>query len=319
MRQDPSARGQRAPLVVLVGAVCACAPAPPLSTPSPDTSAVTAPEAASAPAPGSEIYLAPLVRRGGRIDIGATVNITRRPGYDNQPSFTPDGAAVLFTSRREDGQADIYRFDIASGVTTRVTTTPESEYSPTMTPSGEGISVVRVEADSTQRLWEFPVGGGDPSLILPEVRPVGYHAWLDAGTLALFVLGSPPTLQVAERVSGRAEVAAANIGRSLHRVPGRGTASYVDKGDAEEWWIVELDPLTRRNTRLVRTLPDVEDYTWTPWGEILMARGSTIFRWSPGAVGWEAVADLAGPDIAAITRLAVSPAGDRLALVVAEP
>ena len=43
------------------------------------------------------------------------MNITRSPGYDNQPSFTPDGAAILFTSNRGGTQTDIYRYDVGSG------------------------------------------------------------------------------------------------------------------------------------------------------------------------------------------------------------
>ena len=84
---------------------------------------------AAAP-PDTEIFLAPLTP-GATPRVGAPVNITRSPGYDNQPSFTPDGRAILFTSMRGGTQTDIYRYDVASGETARVTNTPESEYSPT--------------------------------------------------------------------------------------------------------------------------------------------------------------------------------------------
>src|SRR5206468_3714365 len=82
------------------------------------------------------------------------INITNRPGYDNQPSF--DGPAILYTSIRN-GQADIYRFE--DGIHAPVTSTPESEYSAALTPDGNAITVVRVERDSTQRLWRFPKDG----------------------------------------------------------------------------------------------------------------------------------------------------------------
>ena len=59
--------------------------------------------------PSTDIYLAPLSMQNGEPVIGAPVNITHRPGYDNQPSFTPDSRAILFTSTHEDGQSDIYR------------------------------------------------------------------------------------------------------------------------------------------------------------------------------------------------------------------
>lgn len=43
------------------------------------------------------------------------MNLTVRPGYDNQPQLTPDGAALLFTSVREDGRADTWRYDLEAG------------------------------------------------------------------------------------------------------------------------------------------------------------------------------------------------------------
>ena len=75
----------------------------------------------------------------GTLIVGTPVNITNSPGYDNQPSFTPDGREILFTSARviptppppappglalRDGQTDIYRYDIAARRISRVTQTP---------------------------------------------------------------------------------------------------------------------------------------------------------------------------------------------------
>ncbi len=206
---------------------------------------------AARPAPPPDIYLATVTLDRGTPKIGAPMNITDRPGYDNQPSFTWDESGIFFTSVREDGQADIYRYDIAVKGTTRVTSTaPESEYSATAIDSGRAISVVRVERDSTQRLWRFPIGGGTPTVILERVRPVGYHAWADAHTLALFVLGTPNTLQLADTRTAVADTIATGIGRSLHRIPGSRRISFVRKVSPTEWWIESLDPATRdRATR----------------------------------------------------------------------
>src|SRR5512133_2953650 len=163
--------------------------------------------------PDTEIYLASLSTASGRVTIGAPVDISNSPGYDNQPSVTPDGRSILFTSVRGDRKpdpansaatgSDIYRYDIAGQQLTRVTDTPESEYSPLVTPDGAHFSTIRVEADGTQRLWRFTLDGKNPDLVLVDVKPVGYHAWIDSGTLALFVLGSPATLQIADVKSGK--------------------------------------------------------------------------------------------------------------------
>jgi hypothetical protein len=73
----------------------------------------------------------------------------------------------------------------------RVTYTPEGEFSPAVMPDGKDISVVRVEADGTQCLWRVVDKGqkSETSVILADIKPVGYHAWIDERTVALFVLG----------------------------------------------------------------------------------------------------------------------------------
>ncbi len=168
--------------------------------------ALAAPAAAQVPA--TDIFVATLkVAKGpggtAQWQVGAPVNVTHRPGYDNQPAFLPGGRSFLYTVIGDDAQADIYRYDLAAGKSTRLTTTTESEYSPTPLPQGRGFSVVRVEPDSTQRLWAFDLDGSHPRLLLPGVKPVGYHAWIDSVTVAVFVLGSPATLQLADLRTGK--------------------------------------------------------------------------------------------------------------------
>lgn len=268
--------------------------------------------------PGTDIFLVDLVVRGGSVQLGTPLNITDREGYDNQPAFTADGRSVLYTSIREDGQADIYRYEIARRATVRVTHTLESEYSPTTMSDRRGISVVRVEPDSTQRLWRFGLEGGEPELLLPGVRPVGYHAWVGEHTVALFVLGSPATLQFADLRTGQAEVVAEDIGRSLHRIPGRRAISILRRAPEGERWIEEVDVGSREIRRLIRPLEQGEDYAWTPDGKLLMGQGAKLFFWDQVVGGdWREIADLSTAGISEITRIAVSPRGDRLALVVA--
>jgi dipeptidyl aminopeptidase/acylaminoacyl peptidase len=275
--------------------------------------------------PDTEIFLAtltPLTTPGQTLTVGRPANITNSPGYDNQPSFTPDGAAMLFTSIRGGTQTDIYRYDVASGATARVTNTPESEYSPTVTPDGAHISVIRVEADGTQRLWRFTLGGMEPELVLKDVKPVGYHAWVDDRTLALFVLGQPATLQIADARTGTADVVVRGINRSIQRIPGRGTISFVEReagasnADAT-LWIRELDPKTRRVTPLVAGVAGAKeaDCAWTPDGTLLMAEKDALYGWRRGDADWRRIADLSALGLHGVSRIAVSPKGDRIAFV----
>jgi dipeptidyl aminopeptidase/acylaminoacyl peptidase len=302
-----------ASMLVLIGAVAAAAF---VQTPPPDT----------------EVFLAPLTTVSGVVSVGSPTNISSSPGYDNQPSFTADGAAVFFTSGRTSEetpavalsrppQTDIYRYDIATRQISRVTSTPESEYSPTAAPDGSHVSVIRVESDGTQRVWRFTSDGQLPELVLAGVKPVGYHAWADPQTLVLFVLGKPSTLQIAEVGKGTAIEVARDVGRSIQRIPGGGV-SFVQRGAKEgdapaTLTIMELDPVTRTTARL---LPAVDgaveaDTAWAPDGTLLMAHGDVLFSWRRGQQGWTRVADLAQLGLRGVTRLAVSPKGDRLAIV----
>ena len=271
-----------------------------------------APSTASQTPPGTDMWLARLAADG---TISQPINITNRDGYDNQPAFTPEGNAILFT-RRDGEQTDIWAYDFTtrSSELTRITNTPESEYSPTMTPDGAGISVIRVEADGSQRLWRFTREGQSPTVILAKVKPVGYHAWGPGGQLALFVLGNPNTLQVADSRTGRSRVVIRSIGRSMHGIPGRETISVLHiEGDVRS--IKELDVNSRTLKPIVRAVDGGEDYAWTPDGTILMSDGKTLMRWSSGSE-WKPVANLEGMGLTGATRMAISPDGKWLALVV---
>jgi hypothetical protein len=109
---------------------------------------------------------------------------------------------------------------------------------------------------------------------------------------------------------------AENIGRSLHRRPGAGRLSFVHKIAEKEWVIKELDLGARKATPLIRTIAESEDYVWTPDGAIIMASGSKLYRWDPQKdKDWQEIADFSPAGIKGITRLAISPRADRLALV----
>jgi len=270
--------------------------------------------------PPPEIFLVPLNIDAKPAVTGPAVNITNNPDYDNQPSFLPDGSAVLFSSKRDGKQNDIYRYDLASKQVKALTSTPESEYSPIVTPDGKTFSVIRVEADGTQRLWRFDLSGHNPRLVLENVKPVGYHVWMDATHLALFVLGGqgqPATLQLADTTTGKAEVIESSIGRSMSMRPGTHTATFLSKPANEHWQIKDLDARSKDTAWIADTADEnmSEDFAWHPGGPLLMASGAKLFMRRAGNPAWREIADLAGPEIRKITRMAVSPDGKTLAFV----
>ena len=297
---------------------------------------VSARQAAQAP-PDTEIYLASLKMIDGAIELGAPVNITNNPGYDNQPFFTADGKGILFASVRgaapggAEGsltRTDIYRYDIASRATARVTETAEGEYSPTAMLDGTRVSVIRVEADGTQRLASIAPNGAkiQVDVILPDIKPVGYHAWADERTVAMFVLGGngqPATLQVGDTTTGTARTLASDIGRSIQRIPGTGARaeiSFVQRerdGQTVRLLVKKLNPATGAITTLTPAVDGSReaDLAWTPDGTLLMAKDGMLYGWKPGRTGWREAASLQKLSLGAVTRIAVSPSGDSIALV----
>jgi hypothetical protein len=169
--------------------------------------------------------------------------------------------------------------------------------------------------------------GRDPRVILDAVKPVGYHAWADDRTLALFILGppggnQPATLRVADTQSGAVREIATDIGRSLSRIPGTNKISFVQReraGEKTSLTIKELDPKSGAMRPLIQAVDgsgDV-DCAWTPGGTLLMARGDRLYAWKPPQSSWREIASLEQLGLRGATRLAVSPKSTLLAVVAA--
>jgi hypothetical protein len=293
--------------------------------------AAMVPSAQQAP-PATEVYLMALSPGADGHGPSVWINISNSPGYDNQPSFLPDSSAVLFSSNRDGKQTDIYRYGIVGQALKQVTATPDSEYSPTMTPDGKTFSVIRqAAADGTQLLVKYDLAtGAHHSVVFENVKPVGYHAWIDATHVAMFILGSgqgtPATLQIGDTTTGKAEVVATGIGRSVLARPGTGTVSYFTTGTNR--MVREFDVKQRTSRDLFAPIEGSQDAVWTPDGrEFWMASMNTQIasRAATEASGsWKHKFNLivtpggASPAIKGITRMAISPNGRWLAFV-AEP
>ena len=266
--------------------------------------------------PSTEVYLFDLHKEGNGYILKNPVNISDNPGYDNQPSFLPDGSAVLFTSYQDD-QTDIIQYQVNTAEKKRLTQSDGSEYSPTVTPDGTHFTTIILEKDGTQLLWKYPLDGGKAEVAVPELK-IGYHCWYDENTIVSFVLGEPATLQSSNVNTAENKILDSNIGRSLHKIPNENKVSYISKSNST-WMIRSLNPITGDSKNIIETLPNSEDMSWAPDGSIFMGQQSSLYWYDPkGDEKWQEVSTPENLELKNISRISVSPKGDKIALVIEE-
>ena len=264
--------------------------------------------------PDTDIWLFDLKDSAGKITFLNPLNITNRPGYDNQPAFSPDGKYILFSSVQDKSlQSDIFKYDIKTKSTTQFTNTPTSEYSPTFMPDEKNVSVVMVEKDSAQRLWKFPIKGGEPGCILKNVDSIGYHCWYNRNTLALFILTNPFTLQVVQTNSGCPQIVADSIGRCM-KMKGNTILYYTVKTADGKNRLNQLI-LPGFGTKALDLVMEGEDYSFFN-DDVMYSFGSKLFlSKNLSNRDKKEVGDFSSLGITNISRIAISPDGKKIALV----
>lgn len=270
----------------------------------------------------TEIYLFDLKEQENTITINNPVNISNNDGYDNQPSFTEDGLSILFTSFR-DGQSDISKYFIDENYRVWLTNTEESEFSPMPFPGKKKyFSCVRLNQDGTQYIYKYNFKKKPPKLLIPDLK-VGYYMWFNEKTIISFVIDDVETLQVTNFKYNIRYPIQSNIGRSLNKIPesaglGKGLVSYISL-DHEVPEIYSIDPLNSNTKYITDALPGSQDIAWTVKGTLLMGKGEKIYKFHPGKdKDWQPVIIESEFPFEGISRLAISPDGSRLAVVVVE-
>ncbi len=240
--------------------------------------------------------------------------------YNNQPYFVDNDR--LWITVQYGLQTDINELNLASRTRTPLIETPgTAEYSAGQRPQSAVLTVVRVEPDSTQRLWAFPFDGYAPEPLFPDVRGVGYYAWLSETQAALFIVGKTDqehTLVVADIATP--DVApvrvSAGVGRCLRTTPD-GKLVFVHKATDQTWFLKTYEHNTRRFQTVAAMPPNTEDFVLLPSGGYLCATGSRLLQLD-AAGAWKPVADLSAFGISRIGRMAINGKW-QLAVVAQEP
>jgi hypothetical protein len=263
----------------------------------------------------ADIYLAALGRDGDKLVFTAPVKISEGPGYNNQPSFAPDGSGVFYSSA--DGpQTDIFFYSFGDKKSSRRTSTPDSEYSPLILPAGNEFSVIQLvlaegPRKGAQPLLAFPLQGGSPRLLYEQGKKTGYHAWVDADRFVAFVLGEPNRLELVNLKTGEAVTLAENIGRALFKAPGTDDAVLFSR----EGVIKKVNLVTNALEDVI-ALKGGDFFCPMPDGGLLTAAGAEVFLFRPGRdETWVKVGDFSAYGLTSISRLAVDSQGRWIAFV----
>lgn len=269
---------------------------------------------------GTEIYLFDIRIDNNQVTLSNPQNITNHVGYDNQPSFHLTEPVIYYASFDNAGRSDIKYYNYQTLETRNLTITPEREYSPTLTPDGKFISCIIQRDNGAQDLGKYPVEGGQP-IILSNKYLIGYHAWIDESKLLAYILlEDMGELHYIDLKSDEDMIITTKIGRSLHKIPSRNRMSYIDKSLPENWRINSFDPINKKTATIASTIPLREDMCWTKNGLILMSDGSKLYFLNPESSNeWKPV-QIEGEfeGLKGITRLAINPKNNLLAIVTAE-
>jgi Tol biopolymer transport system component len=264
--------------------------------------------------PDTDIFLAGIKNDHGKISFSNPVNITNRPGYDNQPSFTPDGKSLLFVSVKDTTQSDVYKYDLSSKTISQVTHTSESEYSPSYSPDKKNISVVRVDKDSGQRFYNLPLNNITGAQLIKGTDSIGYYCWLSDSLLAMFILGPSNSLQLLNTHTLQRKLIASDIGRCIKPDQEKKNLLFVIKQNENEWSIFKMNNSSFILTKVINTLKGNEDFAVMPDGTLLMGSEGKLFSYHSNDTDWKEIADFSS-SLKSFYRISISPKGDRIALV----
>lgn len=275
----------------------------------------------------TEVWVGALDFREGRFDVSDLKNISNDPGYDNQPAFFPDGQTLVYTSviagDLGDSGLGLHAFlvDLRSGARTPL---PEARgFSPTPTADGKQLMMLR-----EGRVWLHDLGGKVLGP-LTETTTAGYYARFDDRTYVLFMNEQQRRIVIYDAKTKKVDTMAVGASTAPYRIPGQRAVTFVAEepfsaaentaADAPKPTLVlrRLDLPTRKVTTLATIpFPTGGQHVWTARGTLLIASGPQIYEWNPARPDeWKPIYRATNPDLQGITRIAISPASDRIAIV----
>lgn len=264
--------------------------------------------------PNTDVFLFDLITEKDGFKLSNFQNISNNEGYDNQPSFM-DNETILYAGTRN-AQTDIVKYDLKYGSKTWICFTEGGEYSPLKIPNQNAVSAIRLDPDGKQRLYRYDLKNSTNTVLL-DTLVVGYHLWFDKNTIISSVLESGfLSLYSSDLETGQNKRITTHVGRSLHHIPNSDLISFISKNTDGTSEIKSLNPKTGVIKYIAPTLSGVEDMCWLADGSVIMAKGDVLFKLNPNnKLGWIEIVSLKSYGINNLSRLTVSPNGNKLAIV----
>lgn len=264
--------------------------------------------------PNTDVFLFDLITEKDGFKLSNFQNISNNEGYDNQPSFM-DNETILYAGTRN-AQTDIVKYDLKYGSKTWICFTEGGEYSPLKIPNQNAVSAIRLDPDGKQRLYRYDLKNSTNTVLL-DTLVVGYHLWFDKNTIISSVLESGfLSLYSSDLETGQNKRITTHVGRSIHHIPNSDLISFISKNTDGTSEIKSLNPKTGVIKYIAPTLSGVEDMCWLADGSVIMAKGDVLFKLNPNnKLGWIEIVSLKSYGIYNLSRLTVSPNGNKLAIV----
>ncbi|MDT0554553.1 nuclear transport factor 2 family protein [Patiriisocius hiemis] len=262
--------------------------------------------------PNTEVYLID-IKGATQLEVSNFKNISNNDGYDNQPSFI-DNTTLLFAKTRN-GQTDIAKYNTELAKTSWLfKTTTGGEYSPQQ-QFNNNITAVRLDTNGLQRLYRYQ-DGKEPKPI--SNQEIAYYTFFDENTLVASILGENKLDLIVYKLNeDKTYKLLKGSGRSIHKIPNNDTAvSYTAINENGNHDIYQLDMDTLESFFVAELPIGIQDHAWLTETTLLCGSGAKLYYYDLFGDGeWEEAANLSDKGLKEITRLAVSPNGEKIAFV----
>ena len=131
--------------------------------------------------------------------------LTTDPGYEGEPTFSPDGETIAYVSDRT-GNFEIFLKQVSGGPDVNITNNPADDVQPAFSPDGKQIAFVSTRESAKQLnyeifyvpptggdIWVMPALGGSPRRIADSGN---FPAWFPDGSSLVFTGGGEDTKKI---------------------------------------------------------------------------------------------------------------------------